>query len=404
MKKFALIRAAALVIVLAALLVASVVPASIVAAQSGRQPPTKKVEKKTEEQKGKEPPAPIQQDPQEPVPPMPKNTKDDQVIKLSAQVVNVDVTVIDKKSGRLITNLTKKNFTVYEDGVKQEVTNFLSGEGPMTAVLLLENAFNNRYWQGYFNPTFAQEIFQAAATFVQGFVKADDQIALVTFSMKPKVIQDFTGDKNRLYQGVLSAYRDTLNFSESNIYDALSFVLMGGKAIQLFDEENGPSEYSGVSEVEGHTAIILITLGRDTFSRLTYDKTLKIVSRSGVPIFCVHTGNLFYKKYGDRLPPETRLDFEQARNSLQTFSKYTGGAYFPMTFESELPAIMQSIQAMLRSQYSVGYSPSNTRREGKDRKIKVEVDIDGDGVADNKQLDLRFRERYAEPDDRPAKK
>ena len=401
MKKFALIRAAALVVLLAALLLATAVPDSIVAAQSGRQPPTKKVEKKTEERKPGEPP-PAQQDP-DPLP-MPKNQKDDQVLKLSAQVVNVDVTVIEKKSGRILNTLTKKNFTIYEDGVKQETTNFRSGEGPMTAVLLLENAFNNRYWQGWFRPTFAQEIFQAAATFVQGFVKPDDQVAVVTFSMRPKVIQDFTGDRNRLYQGVLSAYRDTLNFSEANIYDALSFVLLGGKAIQLYDEEAGEGEYGGVSEVEGHTAIILITLGRDTFSRITYDKALKIVSRAGVPIFCVHTGFLWYKSRGDFAPPEVRLEFEQARNALQTFSKYTGGAYFPMTFETELPAIMQSIQAMLRTQYSLGYSPTNTRREGKERKIKVEVDIDGDGQPDNKQLDLKFRERYVEPDDRPAKK
>ena len=65
--------------------------------------------------------------------------------------------------------------------------------------------------------------------------------------MRPKVIQDFTGDKNRLYQAVVAAYRDTLNFSEANIYDALSFVLLGGKAIQLYDEEHGESEYGGVS-------------------------------------------------------------------------------------------------------------------------------------------------------------
>ncbi|HKS39405.1 MAG TPA: VWA domain-containing protein [Blastocatellia bacterium] len=404
MKKFALIRAAALAVLLAALLVASVVPDSIVAAQSGRQPPTKKVEKKTEEQKEKQQNEPVLPEPQEPVPPMPKTSKDDQVIKLSAQVVNVDVTVIEKKTGRLISNLTKKNFTVYEDGVKQEVTNFLSGEGPMTAVLLIENNFRNRRWQGYFNPSFAQEVFQSAASFVQGFVKKDDQIAIVTYSMRPKVIQDFTGDSRRLYQAVLAAYRDTLNFSEANIYDALSFVLLGGKAIQLYDEEHGESEYGGVSEVEGHTAIILITLGIDTFSRITYDKALKIVARSGVPIFSVHVGNLFYKKYGDNLPPESRLEYEQSKNALKTFANYTGGMYFPMTFESEIPGIMQSIQAMLRNQYSVGYAPSNTRREGKDRKIKVEVDIDGDGVSDNKQLDLRFRERYAEPDDRPGKK
>ena len=81
-----------------------------------------------------------------------KTSKDDQAIKLSTQVVNVDVTVIEKKTGRLISNLTKKNFTIYEDGVKQEVTNFLSGEGPMTAVLLIENNFRNRRLARLFQP------------------------------------------------------------------------------------------------------------------------------------------------------------------------------------------------------------------------------------------------------------
>ncbi|HVG22392.1 MAG TPA: VWA domain-containing protein [Blastocatellia bacterium] len=404
MKLFALMRAAAIVVLLAVLLTASAVPSSIVAAQSGRQPPKKKVEKKTEEQKGNEQPAPSQQEPPEPVPPIPKNINQEPALKLSTQVVNVDVTVIDKKTRRLYTNLTKKNFSVYEDGVAQEITNFTSGEGPMTVVLLLENNFRNRYYTSYFDPTFAQEIFQSAATFVQSFVKPDDHVAIVTYSMKPKVIADFTGDKNRLYQAVMSAYRDTLNFSEANIYDALSFVLLGGKAIQLYDESTGPSEYSGVQEVEGHTAVILVSLGIDTFSRITYDKALKIVSSAGVPIYTVGVGNLFYKKFEHRLPPETRLTFLQAQNSLSSFSKFSGGMYFPMTFETEIPQIMQSIQGMLRSQFSLGYAPTNTRREGKERKIKVDVDVDGDGQPDNKQLELHFRERYVEPDDRPKKK
>jgi VWFA-related protein len=405
MKLFTLVRAAAIVVLVAVLLTASAVPYSIVAAQSGRQPPKKKVEKKTEEQKGNEQSPPSQQqEPLEPVPPIPKNINQEPSIKLSTQVVNVDVTVIDKKTHRLYTNLTKKNFTVYEDGVSQEITNFLSGEGPMTVVLLLENNFRNRYYTSYFDPTFAQEVFQSAATFVQSFVKPADQVAIVTYSMKPKVIADFTGDKNRLYQAVMSAYRDTLNFSEANIYDALSFVLLGGKAIQLYDESTGPSEYSGVQEVEGHTAVILVTLGIDTFSKITYDKALKIVSSAGVPIYTVGVGNLFYKKYEHRLPPEDRLTFLQAHNSLNSFSKFSGGVYFPMTFETEIPQIMQSIQAMLRSQFSVGYTPTNTRREGKERKIRVDVDVDGDGQPDNKQLELHFRERYVEPDDRPKKK
>jgi Ca-activated chloride channel family protein len=397
MKSLALIRAAAVAALIAVLLTASAVPRSSVAAQSGRQPEKKKVEKKIDEKKGAE-------QPQEQLPPLSKEQKQEPPIKLSTQVVNVEVTVIDKKSGRLYTKLTTKNFTIYEDGVKQETTNFASGEGPMTAVLLLENNYRNRRWTNYYDPTFAQEIFQSAATFVRSFVKPDDHVALVTFSMKPKVVQDFTGDSGRLYQAVIAAYRDTLNFSEANIYDSLSFVLMGGKAIQLFEEEAGESQYTGLQEIEGHTAIILVTLGIDTFSRLTYDKAMKIVSRAGVPIFIVGVGNLFFKKYGDNLPPELRLEFLQAQNGLNTFAKLSGGAYFPMTFESEIPSIMRNIELMLRSQYSLGYSPTNTRREGRDRKLRVDVDIDGDGAPDNKQLNLYYREKYVEPDDNPTVK
>ena len=396
MKSFALIRAAVVAALLVILLTASAVPRSSVVAQSGRQPEKKKVEKKTDEKKGTEP--------QEPAPPLPKDFKQEPPIKLSTQVVNVDVTVVDKKSGRLYTNLTKKNFTIYEDGVKQETSNFASGEGPMTAVLLIENNYRNRRWSNYYDPTFAQEIFQSAATFVRSFVKPDDHVALVTYSMRPKVVQDFTGDSGRLYQAVVAAYRDTLNFSEANIYDSLSFVLMGGKAIQLFEEEAGESQYTGLQEIEGHSAVILVTLGIDTFSRLTYDKAMKIVSRAGVPIFIVGVGNLFFKKYGDNLPPESRMEFLQAQNGLNTFAKLSGGAYFPMTFESEIPQIMRSIAVLLRGQYSLGYSPTNTRREGKDRKLKVDVDIDGDGTPDNKQLDLHYREKYIEPDDNPTVK
>jgi VWFA-related protein len=399
MKHMILMRATAVLALAAALVAGSILPGARVAAQSGRQPPKKKVEKKTEEQKPGQPAKP--DEPQEPVPPVPRNLKDQDAIKLTTEVVNVDVTVIEKKTGRIIQNLTQKNFTVYEDGVKQETTNFRSGEGPMTAVLLLDNNYQNKYLTSYFDPSFAQEIFQSAAIFVQRFVRPEDNIAVVTFSLKPKVIQDFTNDSNRLYGAIVSAYRDALNFSESNVYDAISFTLLGGKAIQLYDEQAGEHEYNGLQEVEGHTAVILITLGIDTFSRITFDKALKIASGAGVPIFTVGTGNLYFKKYEHRLPPETRLTFLAAQNQLKAFSQRTGGSYFEMTFEGQIPAIMQSIAALLRTQYSLGYEPTNTRREGKERKITVEVDLDGDGKADNKQLDLRYRQRYIEPDDRP---
>jgi Ca-activated chloride channel family protein len=396
MKSVTLMRAVMTAALAFVLLTASILPHANVLAQSGRQPAKKDVEKKTDKQKTDQS--------QEPAPPVPKDIKQEPPIKLSTQVVNIDVTVVDKKSGRLYTNLTKKQFTIYEDGVKQETTNFSSGEGPMTAVLLLENNYGNRNRVSYFDPSFAREIFQSAATFVQGFVKPEDHIAVVTYSMKPKVIQDFTGDSGLLYQAVLSAARDTLNFSEANMYDALSFALLGGKAIQLYAEGGGESEYVGLQEVEGHSAVILMTLGIDTFSKITYDKAMKIVARAGVPVFIVGVGNLFFKKYEHLMAPEQRLTYLQAYNGLNTFAKLSGGAYFPMTFEGEIPSIMQSIQAMLRSQYSLGYSPTNTRREGKERKIRIDVDIDGDGQPDNKMLDLHYREKYIEPNDNPGEK
>src|SRR5262249_29635202 len=310
---------------------------------------------------------------------------------------NVKGLVMKKKPHGLVRGLTKKNSIIYEDGVKKEITNFNTGDGPVTAVLLLDNGFQNHYWQGYFNPTFSQEIFMSAAGFVQNFVKPSDNVALVTFSMKPKVIQDFTNDRQKLGMTLQQAYRDLLNFSASNIFVTLSFTLLSGKAIHLYEENAGPSEYLGMQKVEGHTAVILITTGRDTFSRITFDKTMKIVAGAGVPIFTVGVGNLYFKKYGDMLPAPTRMEWLQAENELKTFANLTGGAYMPMTFEGEIPSIMQNIANLLRNEYSIGYVPSNTRAEGKERKIKLEVDIDGDGKPDNARLDLRYREKYVEP-------
>ncbi len=402
MKSFTPVRVTAVVILLAALLTGSFIKGPVVEAQSGRQPPRKKVEKKIEEQKGNpQQDKSQQQEPEEPVPPVPRDFKDQPALKLSTQVVNVDVTVADKKSKQLLTNLTRKNFIIYEDGVKQEITNFSSGEGPITVALVIDNGFQNRRWQGWYTPSLAQEIFVSAATFVRNFMRPEDYGAVVTFSMKIKVVQDFTSDGNKLYGAIVDASRDTLNFSESNIYDALAFTLTGGKAIQLFEEKAGENEYMGLNEIEGHTAAILITHGIDTFSKLTFDKALKIVSSAGVPVFTVGVGNLRYKKLEPYMAPEDRLTWLMAFNQLRAFAERSGGEYYPMTFEGEIPTIMHDIEVRLRNQYSVGYVPSNTRREGKERKIKIEIDLDGDGNPDTKQLEMNYRQRYVEPDENP---
>ena len=86
----------------------------------------------------------------------------------------------EKKTGRLIPNLNKEEFHSVRGRGKQEVTNLSSGEGPITVVLLLDNNFRREYIS-YYDPSFAEEVFQSAAVFVQGFVKKEDFIAVVTF-------------------------------------------------------------------------------------------------------------------------------------------------------------------------------------------------------------------------------
>lgn len=104
---------------------------------------------------------------------------------------------------------------------------------------------------------------------------------------------------------------------------------------------------------------------------------------------------------------EENMTWQQSFLTLKTFSRMSGGQYFPVTFSSELPTTLQSITNLMRSQYSLGYTPSNTRREGKQRKIVVKVDIDGDGIYGEKEEEkayaVQHRESYLEPNDLPRK-
>jgi hypothetical protein len=110
---------------------------------------------------------------------------------------------------------------------------------------------------------------------------------------------------------------------------------------------------------------------------------------------------MFLKKYDQYLDPSRvpigfpdRMTLLQAQNTLKTFADSTGGKYFPVTFPGEIPATLQSISALMRSEYSLGYTPTNTRREGKRRKIQVKVNL-GDTI-DPKLIVVQARQSYVE--------
>jgi hypothetical protein len=153
-------------------------------------------------------------------------------------------------------------------------------------------------------------------------------------------------------------------------------------------------------------AVLLVGSGLDTFSKLNMDQTRKIVQNSGIPIYIIGTGQMFVKKYGDNMDPGRgsniggipidRMTFLQADNTMKTFAKESGGAFYPVTFEGEIPAVLGSINAMLRSQYSLGFKPDDVA-DGKSHKIVVKVDVDGDGQFDDKAYVVKAREVYNAP-------
>jgi len=365
-------RRAAVLLALSALLLCGLLPDGRgVAAQSGRKIPEKARKDQPEAPPGATTPAgqPKANSPTTPPPPPLKPGELQGAIQLGVDVVNVETVVYNKKSGQILQGLKKENFEVYEDGVKQEITNFTPSEGPLTMVFVIE--------------------------FVTQVVKPGDNIAIVAFDMRPFVVADFTGDPKQLRAGMQFLFQNYPAFSESNLFDTLAFVIQGGKVDNV--------EYNGLKGVQGRSAIVLISLGVDTFSKINYDDIRNIVAHAGIPIYTVGVGNLMYKLLEPYMRPEEEMTWQQAFNTLRTFSRMTGGQYFPITFAGEIPTSMQSIANLMRNQYSIGYEPTNTRHEGKTRKIVVKVDVDGDGKPDDKEYVVQHRESYIEPLDTPRK-
>lgn len=397
------VRRGALAVAVVAMMFGALAPLEPASAQSGRKPPEKARKAQpapapSQQTPAGKPPAAPAQDPYE-APDVPPITAEDlqDAIKLTANVVNVETVVYEKKGGRIITDLKPEHFEIYEDGVKQEVTNFLPTQGPMTVAMVIEYSRridNNVIGKG--------EVLRPLYALVTQFAKPEDQIAIVAFDVRPAVVKDFTNSPNELRAGLDLLIRAYPAFSESNMYDALAFTLRGGKG-DTVDFQNGGTvqgvEYAGLKDVEGRSAVILVAIGIDTFSKINYDEVRKVVADVGVPIYTIGVGNLFYKIYEARMSSEDRLTWLQAFNTLKSISRMSGGQYFPVTFPGEIPTVMQSITNLMRSQYSLGYTPSNTRREGKTRKIEVKVDVNGDGKFGDKGIEVQHRESYVEPRD-----
>lgn len=392
-------------IVLSLLLVGLIVSPGL--SQSRRQPPT------SNEKKNKRPSETTKQgDKQDPLPPdlVPTKPQDIEKVTISTQIVNVDAVVYHKKSGQIVTNLKKPNFAIFDNGVQQEITNFSTPEAPITVAMVVEYSKLSEYFgyastRGYEPGTY--EVIRPTAMFLSQFIKPpDDYVSVVAFDIRPTPLTDFTNDPGRLQAVISILLRNSPAFRETNLFDALKFVLVGGRgdAVVLEDTKSDKADYAGLVSVQGRRrAVVLIASGIDTFSKINYGDARKVLQNSGIPVYIIGTAGMYKKLYADQLGATDsllgtpgRMSWLQADNTLNTFAKETGGAYFPVTFEGELPKVLNNINSLLRSQYSLAFNPGDVR-DGKQHKLQVKVDVDGDGTFDDKEFVVQARQFYNSP-------
>ena len=289
-------------------------------------------------------------------------------LHVDVPVVTVDVGVLLEKTHQFVPNLKQQNFRVYEDGKEQQITTFQQVKAPITAVLLVEFASTSYY--------FVYDMRNAAYTFAEQ-LRPDDYIAVITYDFHTNILTDFTEDKRVVYNALNSLTLPT--WRETNMFDALYTTL------------------DRLSRVEGRKYVILIGSGRDTFSKITLDKTLaKIKATPNVTIFTISTGGYVRAMTEGRGGFNGQLrdmDYLQADNEMQTFARMTGGMHFSPRFTGELPEDFAAINESIRNQYVLTYTPSNVKQDGTYRKLRVEL-VDEEGhplrMQDEKHKPLKY--------------
>ena len=273
-------------------------------------------------------------------------TKDDAgppaaVFSADTSLVTVDVAVVDNKNN-FVPTIPRNYFRILEDNVPQTIKEVSLGQAPMTVALVIE--FSKLFQWYRSNDWFLT--LQTANAFLST-MKRDDYVAIIRYDLRTQIVTDFTNDPAKLQEGLRSfVFPD---FSEANVFDALTDTA------------------DRMSKIQGRKAILALTSGVDTFSKITFDQTRRKLQDSGVPIYTI--GLLQMINPGG----SEGLTLLQANNEMKTFAKETGGQAFFPRWPAELGDIFQQVQGAMRNQYTLTYSPSNQEHDGKFRKITVQL-------------------------------
>lgn len=308
-----------------------------------------------------------------PPPPKPKPTDIPQFsLHVDVPVVTVDAQILQKNGLPIALPLeqAQEHFKIWEDGVPQKIQSITKSKAPITAVLLVEFAATNY--------NFMVDALNGSYAFAS-MLQPQDWIGIVYFDIKPHVLLDFTQNKDAVFSA-LNGLRIP-GFSETDIFDSMYDTL------------------DRLDRIPGHKELVVVASGRDTFSKITLDQTIKkIKSTPNVTIYTVCTGEAYIEFMqaaggGSFGMTNYLLDYAQAKNQMATFARMTGGRTYAPRIIGEFPDIFREIAGAIRDQYTITYKPTNTKQDGTYRKLKVELVGPDDKpliIKDAKNKDIKY--------------
>jgi VWFA-related protein len=288
----------------------------------------------------------------------------DQPIRVDVDLVNILFTVRAKKGGQLIPNLEKNNFTVREEGAEQTIQRFSrETDLPLTLGLLIDISASQE--------RLIDIERQAASAFFSSVIRKKDEAFLISFGKSTDLLQDYTNSARQLSAALNDLRGDGGGVRGPGpipIPNTGPVPTVGSpKGTLLFDAIYLASNEKLKTEV-GRKALILITDGEDQGS--TYDRraAVEAAQKADAIIYSIYyVDRGFYSgggmMFGGRGEPD-----------LRKMSEETGGHVFSVSGKHPLNQIFNDIQEELRSQYSIGYSPANAKRDGSFRHIEIKTD------------------------------
>jgi Ca-activated chloride channel homolog len=259
------------------------------------------------------------------------------VFKQNVDEVMLHATVVDDKQ-RIVTNLDRSAFTIFEDGKQQSILSFHHVDIPVAMGIVIDNSGSMREKRAKVN--------QAALNLVRSS-NPRDEVFVVNFNDEQYLDQDFTNDLLKL--------KEALEKIDAR----------GGTA--LFDAVVASADHLKQNARLEKKVIFVVTDGEDNASSETLEQAVKqLQQENGPSVYAI--GIL-----GDEEHPK------RARKALQIIADHTGGiAFFPKTLD-EVDAISKTIANDIRNQYAIGYKPTNPKKAGDFRQIRVEAKAKGHG-------------------------